>query len=172
MRNLTIVKPKQPAVAWAVLLAAVSVACGTTEAPGKIPDVKPSFETSTLPQEPVPQNLTEALDTLDRASSGALLLKMRNGEENVTGELHDGLGLWIRNNWDLYDKGALYQDLATLGLQYPDDMSDLVLKSWWRRMHGRPLDVAGQVKVAQESNRVLANPPPAPPPVHRPSPAA
>ena len=85
MRNLTIVKPKQPAVAWAVLLAVpVSVACGTTEAPGEIPDVKPSFETSTLLQEPVPQNLTEALDTLDRASSGALLLKMRNGEENVT----------------------------------------------------------------------------------------
>jgi len=170
MGNLTIVKPRRPTVAWAVLLAvpvAVSVACGTTDAPGALPDVKPSFETSTLPREPVPDNLAEALDTLDRASSGALLLQMRNGEENVTFELHDGLGLWIRNNWGLYDKGALYQDLATLGLQYPDDMSALVLKSWWRRMHGRPLDVAGQVKATQETNRVLAAPPPAPPPVDR-----
>ena len=173
MNWLTIANPKRPTVAWAVLLAApvaVSLACGTArETPADLPAVKPSFETSTLAQEPVPQSLTEALDTLDRASSGALLLKMRNGEEEVSGELHDGLGLWIRNNWSLYDKGALYQDLARQGLRYPDDMSNLVLKSWWRRMHGRPLDVSGQVKAIQETNRILAAPPaaPAPPRIQR-----
>jgi hypothetical protein len=165
MRNLASVAQTADVVRILLLAAAMAVsgACGSSpDAPREIPDVMPSFETSTLPQAPVPLNLTQALDTLDRASSGAVQLMMRSGEEGVTIELHDSLGLWIRNNWGLYDKGALYQDLAKRGLRYPDDMSALVLTSWWRRIHGRPLDVAGQVKVFQETNRVLANPPPAP----------
>jgi hypothetical protein len=125
-----------------------------------VPEVISPSKPSTLPQEPVPRNLTEALDTLDRASSGAILLKMRSGDEGVAGELHDSLGRWIRNNWELYDKGPLYLDLARLGLQYPDDMSGVILTSWWRRIHSRPLDVVDQVRAMQQMNRDLAVPPP------------
>jgi len=37
-------------------------------------------------------------------------------------------------------------------LKYPDDMSDLILTSWWRRMHGQPLRIEEQVKAYQEFN--------------------
>jgi hypothetical protein len=117
-----------------------------------LPEVLSPAKPSTLHLEPVPTTLDAALNSLDRASSGAVILKMRSGDESVATELHDSLGRWIRNNWQLYDRGQLYHQLAGLGLKYPDDMSDLILTSWWHRMHGRPLRVEEQVRAYQEFN--------------------
>jgi hypothetical protein len=147
----------------AVSLITIAPGCrGSDRSEGiELPPVISPFRLSTLHREPVPRNLGEALDTLDRASSGTLLLKMHRGGEDVSIELHDTLGRWIRNNWQLYDRGPLYRDLAALGLKYPDDMSGLILTSWWRRIHRQPLRIEEQVAWFLEFNR-RTPPPPAP----------
>jgi hypothetical protein len=135
----------------AVVLAWASVSCrapSATDFPNVISPARPS----TLASEPVPRNLEEALDTLDRGASGAVILKMRAGDEQVTAEFHAGLGRWIRNNWQLHEDGPLRRDLSSKGLVYADDMSAVILTSWWRRLHRRPLDVEGQVAEFRQFN--------------------
>jgi hypothetical protein len=105
---------------------------------------------STLAGEPVPKTLGEALDTLERAAPGSFLAAMRRDDESVPISYHHGLGTWIRNNWGLWQRGPLYQDLARHGFGHPDEMSAAILDTFWRRQHGRPPDLEGRVRKEQE----------------------
>jgi len=53
--------------------------------------------------------------------------------------------------WNLSSDGPLRRELSRGGFQHPDDMSEAVLRSFWRRLHGRPIDLASQ---AREANAV------------------
>ncbi len=66
-------------------------------------------------------------------------------DESVASRYHDTLGRWIRNNWGLWEKGPLYNDLHKRGLQHPDDMSGVILTSFWRRLHEQPVNVGEQI---------------------------
>jgi hypothetical protein len=69
---------------------------------------------------------------------------------NEIARLHHGLGRWIRNNWDLWQGGALAEYFKSLGLSHPDDMSGLILESFWHHLRNEPLDIAAQIKAYQE----------------------
>lgn len=143
-----------------VLAAALTASCGGSETATNLPKVEAPV---TLDSAPDPQTLEEALDTLDRAAPWALLRDMHTSDETIADELHDGLGRWIRNEWGLFDDAALYRDLERRGLKSPEDMSGVILHSWWRRMHDQPLDIEGQI-------RAYHAPGPPPPPNGRRSP--
>jgi hypothetical protein len=51
----------------------------------------------------------------------------------------------MREFWGLWNRGALRDHLAGLGLLHPDEMSELVLVTWWRHIHDRPLRVDEEV---------------------------
>jgi hypothetical protein len=74
---------------------------------------------------------------------------MRAGSEADMIEYHHGLGTWIRNSWGLWSQGPLYWHFQLMGLEHPDDMSGVILTSFWRHLHDRPLDVEGQVRKYQ-----------------------
>lgn len=101
----------------------------------------------------IPSSLEECFLQLEKAfSSEERQLFM---EENESGEgdvfqFHSGLGRWIRNHWGLWkQEGPLYEQLKVLGLEHADDMSSLILTSFWRSLHGRPLGVKQQVEKHQ-----------------------
>ena len=124
--------------------------------PVYLPEVISPVRPFTLDQEPTPKTLEEALNALDRGSSGAVVLKMRSRDESVTIELHETLGLWIRNSWGLNGHyGLLYQDLSAHGLSYADDMSAVILTSWWRHIHREPLNLEEQVARHNEFNETM-----------------
>ena len=58
---------------------------------------------------------------------------------------HFGMGMWMRNNWKLWGGGPLAQHFNTLGIHHPDDMSGIILESYWLHLHGCPLGVQEQV---------------------------
>jgi hypothetical protein len=59
---------------------------------------------------------------------------------------HHTLGRWIRNNWGLWSgESKLAEWFKSLGIEHADDMSGIVLDSFWRHLHDKPLDVEGQV---------------------------
>jgi hypothetical protein len=137
-----------------LIVVSLVIGCGrANEAP--LPDVPLLSKPSTLANEPVPRTLEEALTTLQRAGSGEFLARMRSEDETVPISYHDGLGRWIRNHWGLWDRGPLYHDLERYGLHEPDDMSAVILTSFWRRQHGRPLDVARQAQLNREATEGL-----------------
>ena len=49
---------------------------------------------------------------------------------------HFGIGMWIRNNWGLWQGGALRDFFTRQNIYHPDTMSGLVLNAYWLKSHG------------------------------------
>ncbi len=58
---------------------------------------------------------------------------------------HFGVGMWMRNNWGLWGGGPLARHFNDLGITHADDMSGIILKSYWLHLHGCPLRLEDQV---------------------------
>lgn len=78
------------------------------------------------------------------------LKTMINGSEDDMNQYHFGLGMWIRNNWGLWRGSRLSRWFNDLGIQHPDDMSGIILDSFWRHLHEEPLRLDEQVKYYQD----------------------
>ena len=63
---------------------------------------------------------------------------------------HLSLGMWIRNNWRLWQGGELANFFKSKGVFHPDDMSGIILCSFYRYLHGQDMNVDEQVAHYQE----------------------
>lgn len=93
----------------------------------------------------IPVDLEDCFVQLRRLLPKDVLREMRDVDEAGMGRYHLGLGTSLRNNWGLWRGSRLSAYFNTLGIQHPDDMSGIILTSFWRHLHGVPLDVEGQV---------------------------
>ena len=120
---------------------------------GKItptPDPKAPFKVY------VPEDLEDAFVELKKMLSPALLNEMRlKSEEDMIG-YHHGLGTWLRNNWGLWAGSRLAQYFRQLGVNHPDDMSGIILTSFWRHLHSQPVRLDEQVESCKEYWRKAA----------------
>jgi len=49
---------------------------------------------------------------------------------------HFGLGMWMRNNWGLWSEASpLKQFFDSQGKYSADDMSSMILKSYWQHLN-------------------------------------
>ncbi|MEM1088209.1 MAG: DUF6794 domain-containing protein [Pseudomonadota bacterium] len=63
---------------------------------------------------------------------------------------HYGLGMGIRNGWGLWaQKGDLHTFFVSLGINHPDDMSSMILDSYWLHFNGCDLQIDKQVAYYQ-----------------------
>ena len=115
-----------------------------------------SFRDSELPPvhrapslDDAPATLDECLVMLADRLPEDVVEAMRNGTEADMIHYHHGLGTWIRNTWGLWSRGPLYSHFRDRGLEHPDDMSAVILTSFWRRLHGQPLRFEEQVQSHQ-----------------------
>ncbi len=98
----------------------------------------------------VPKDLDEALAELDEIlgeEARAVLLRVDANDKIV---YHMGLGARLRKNWGLGEDSCLAQYFASFGIENPNDMSAILLESYWRRLHGRPIELEGQARHYQE----------------------
>ena len=110
----------------------------------------------TLDPTKIPTTLDECFAQLkammeEDPEGGKGFLETDDRGKDVTYMYHNTLGRWIRNNWGMWKKeGALYNWLTKLWLHHADDMSGLILTSFWRHMNDKDLDIEGQVKHFQD----------------------
>jgi hypothetical protein len=91
------------------------------------------------------KNLNEAIlevDKLYRDSSKIEIKKMT--EEEYTGKYHMTIGLWIRNNWNLWGGSKLSHYFNRKGIKHPDDMSGIILTSYYRYLTGKEIEEKSQ----------------------------
>ena len=76
----------------------------------------------------IPKNLEEAIKYLDKE----LLQEDKDYiVENGPISVHHSLGLWIRNNWNLWNgESEIKENLHKLGYTHPDDMSNYIIKEF------------------------------------------
>ncbi len=98
---------------------------------------------------PIPGNLEECFAELTRVLPRATIEQMQGGSEAEMARHHLGLGMWMRNQWGLWRGSRLRDYFNGLGVHHPDDMSGIILTSFWRHLHGEPLRLDEQIRTHQ-----------------------
>jgi hypothetical protein len=93
----------------------------------------------------IPNNLDESFAELDLILPPATRLSMQQSEEQSMSGYHRALGMALRNEWGLRKGSKLKQYFQAQGIQHPDNMSGIILKSYWRYLHHKPIQLEKQV---------------------------
>ena len=68
-------------------------------------------------------------------------------EEKFTANLHHNIGRWIRNNWGLWDENSkLHKWFKSIGIWHADDMSGIILTTYFRKTHNLPIKFEEQIR--------------------------
>ena len=118
---------------------------------GNTPEAISPSRPDTLAAQPVPATVREAMEALSAGLSGADFRWMLLLDEDEAVASVYPLDVWIRRHWGLATHGPLERDLASAGFERPRDMSDAVLRSFWRRLHARPIDLHGQARTLRQA---------------------
>lgn len=98
-----------------------------------------------------PKTLDEAVLQLEKIHHDTTKNKIRAmTEDQFIGNSHMGLGMWIRNNWGLWGGGELSTYFKSIGIFHPDDMSGIILTSYYRQLNGQDQELEKQVKYYQD----------------------
>ncbi len=85
----------------------------------------------------IPKNIDECMTELDT------LLKKEEKKKfmsSIPMKYHKSLGLYLRNNWGLWQGSRLQKYFTNLGTTHPDDMSSIILNCYWRYLKGDSTD--------------------------------
>lgn len=86
------------------------------------------------------KELDHIIDTFQKESF------MEMTEDEFTIHSHWGFGTWMRNNWGLWGSSILKTYFLDLGVDHPDDMSSIILTSYYKYLHGQDINIEEQVK--------------------------
>jgi hypothetical protein len=91
----------------------------------------------------IPATLSEAHVELEYILSPEELEKIdaMNLEEDMI-KYHFGLGMTIRNRWGLWSSSLLAKHMQKNGFSHPDDMSNVILNTFWCKRHGKKFGLA------------------------------
>lgn len=93
----------------------------------------------------VPHSLSDAFAALDQHLSSEDRQKFKNlPESEATTQAHMGVGLYLRNKWFRAGKSKLVGLLSEAGAKSLDDMSGMVLTSYWRHLNNKPINLKEQ----------------------------
>jgi hypothetical protein len=88
--------------------------------------------------ETIPKNLEECYVELKKIEDLDSWLK--KSEETASAEAHHGIGRYIRNEWMLWKgEGELFNWFKSNEINHPDDMSGIILASFYRYMKGQDI---------------------------------
>ena len=104
----------------------------------------------------IPKNLEECYIALDEMKIHDYDSWLKEDEESALSGTHFGLGMWLRNNWDLWAvkntpfwENTLVEYFNSIGIHHPDDMSGIILTSYHRHKNGKDINLEEQVKEYQ-----------------------
>jgi hypothetical protein len=105
-----------------------------------------------------PSDLDDAHARLLRILPAKTIEEMRSGTENDMIRYHHGLGTWIRNEWGLWRGSRLAKYFNEMGVRHPDDMSGIILDTFWDRLHEQPFRLKERVAGYAEYWASMATP--------------
>src|SRR6267378_4210619 len=118
--------------------------------------LNPTPDSAALFKVYIPKDLDDCFVELERMLPSTLLDEMRESSERNMISYHHSLGLWIRNNWALWAGSRLSTYFKQLGIRHPDDMSGIILTSFWRHLHSQPIKLDEQLEFTKEYYRKAA----------------
>ncbi len=120
--------------------------------------LSPTPDSSSITKVYVPENLEDTFKELEKMLSPELLKEMKEGKEQDMVRYHMGLGMWIRNNWQLWSGGRLAKYFNSIRIYHPDDMSGIILETFWCHLKGERFRLEERIAFYEEYWRLHAEP--------------
>jgi len=100
----------------------------------------------------IPANLQECFAQLDKMLSDKEKREFKSckDQDELIIKYHLGLGMKLRNSWGLWSSSKLGDYFREMGLCHPDDMSSVILKSYWCMLNEKPYDIEKDVSYYQQ----------------------
>jgi hypothetical protein len=103
----------------------------------------------------IPKDLDECFVQLEMLLEPDDIAEIRGGAEEDMINYHLGLGMWIRNNWGLWGGSRLAKWFNAKGVTHPDEMSGLILVSFWRHLNQEPIEIDEQIRRSRDSMKEM-----------------
>jgi len=99
----------------------------------------------------IPKSLNECFSELKRLLTRKELADFKSVKEEEISVYHMGLGRWIRNNWGLWaGDSRLAKYFKDKGINNPDDMSGIILTSFYRYLNNKDIKLDEQIQYYQD----------------------
>lgn len=100
----------------------------------------------------IPENLDQCFEEIPNVMLSEEVDELKGTkEDNVSVNYHHNFGRFLRNRWGLWeDDSKLKEWFVSIGIKHPDDMSGIIIKSFWRHLNGKDIDLEKQVKYYQD----------------------
>lgn len=120
----------------------VALDCETFDAAAQIEGIRPWPE-----DRPGPEDLADSRVTLDDWLTPEQRQHFRCSDRDVLlANIHFGLAWWIRDNWRFDPTTPLGRNMKVLGLQHPDDISNLIATHYVYAVRGQDFDIDAEVQ--------------------------
>lgn len=109
---------------------------------------KVRYTTDSLRGHYIPKDLDDAINTLNNIYSDSIKIEITKlGEKDyVYGNYRLGIGLGIRNNWQLWGGSRLSRFFRDNKIGHPESMSVVILESFYRSLNNEEIRFEEQVK--------------------------
>lgn len=106
----------------------------------------------------LPNNMDEAIETLKLFYENSIDTIKNLSEKDFISSNHFGAGMFIRNSWFLWwhenhkyeswpkKKPKLVQFFNDLNIYHADDMSSIIMVSFYRTLNNKPIEIDKQAK--------------------------
>ncbi|MCH2084751.1 MAG: hypothetical protein MK226_20365 [Saprospiraceae bacterium] len=102
----------------------------------------------------IPKDLNDALNELEKLVDSESKVKFKwQDEEKVVKNLYFSFGRWIQYNWSLYEGSRLSVYFQQIGVTYPDDIAQLIITAFHRKLNKIEIDFPGLAKHFAEKRK-------------------
>lgn len=98
----------------------------------------------------IPKDLDDCIKTLTEMLIDEDYLALKNGTEREIEKQHHFLGRQLRNEWGLWAGSRLSKWFNEKGIHHADDMSGIILTSFWREINSELIKLDEQIKEYQD----------------------
>jgi hypothetical protein len=108
---------------------------------------KVRYTTDSLRGVYIPKHLEDCFRQIDSFWNDSTKLKVKQWtEDEFSGRVHHGFGMWMRNNWQLWGGSRLSKYFNGMGITHPDDMSGIILDSYHRYLNSKEIKLDEQIQ--------------------------
>lgn len=120
---------------------------------------KVGFTTDSLRGYYIPKDINDAIKSLDKMYSDSTKIEITKLTENqyVNGNYRPGIGLWMRNNWQLWAGSRLSKFFRKNKINHPESMSVVILKSYYRHLKNEDIRFEEQINEYIEREEKVKN---------------
>jgi hypothetical protein len=127
-----------------------TLGCSDKEPAERIIHLKPTKDASSPTGVYIPIDLEDCFLELEKMLPPDFIERIKKKKESEMINYHLTLGVWIRNNWGLWKGSRLKDFFKKHDVRHPDDMSGIILTSFWRHLNGQPIDFEEQSGMYRE----------------------